>query len=130
MKTLTDQVANSLNVNNGTDSLEQESVPKHDLFIYKDDCLKCSHLCKNLKNVKTETFKCTFENGNDRCPAHIMTISRDVDVEKIAKDIYRAKARKDIRKYSRRVARLEEYPSSIIDRIMKRVDELTQAESN
>lgn len=114
-------VADRLNIAVTT---EEEVEVKSDLFIYKADCLSCSHLIKNVEGVKTKPFRCTTANGNERCPAAVVEISVGANVEKIAKSIYSAYAKMNMEKYSSRIARLAKYPASVQRVVMERVEQL------
>lgn len=101
-------------------------VKRHDLFLYKTDCLSCSHLIKTDK-VKTKPYRCTGDNGNKRCPAILVQIGIGANVEKIASSIYSARHKNDLKAYARRLERLAGYPESVQARVMTRVDELVSA---
>lgn len=118
------QLEKSVSVNSGDDLDVPEAEPKSDLFIFKSDCLSCSHLCKNVEGIKLKAFRCTIENGNARCPAAYVTVSVGVDVEKIAKTIYRAKIKFDTASLGRRMTRLSKYPQTVQRRVLERVDEM------
>lgn len=119
-------VATSIDTYDYDDGTEETTV-KSDLFIYKSDCLACSHLIKNVDGVLTKPFRCTSENGNSRCPASVVEISVGVNVEKIASSIYSAQSKMDLVKYAKRIARLAKYPTSVQRRVMERVEELAIA---
>lgn len=106
---------------------ETAQAEKSDLFLYKADCLSCSHLIKNVEGVKLKAYRCTSANGNERCPAAHVEISVGANIEKIAKSIYSAHAKLDLAKYARRIARLSKYPASVQRRVMERVEELSLA---
>lgn len=125
---LENQVANAIGVDNMDDlATPIAEEPKSDLFLFKTDCLSCSHLCKNIEGIKLKAHRCTKENGNERCPAAFVTVSVGVDVEKIAKSLYRAKAKFDMEAYGRRMIRLAKYPQTVQRRVMERVDEMVAA---
>lgn len=99
---------------------------KSDLFLYKADCLKCSHLVK-IESLNCKPFRCTIENGNTRCPASVIQISTGVNVEVIAAAIHDAHVKMDLAKYAKRIARLSKYPVSVQRTVMDRVQEMSLA---
>jgi len=103
--------------------IEADNSGKTELFLHKEKCLSCSHLCIGFPNTVVET--CTVENGNTNCPAQAIQISVGVDITHIASKIYSAKVKMEIDTYARRLKLIRKFPKSTQRKILDAVDKMS-----